>query len=83
MWSNSSLRAPFRIAEHLVRFAESPELRVVSRVGVVGVQPLREQAIDAMHGVGLRVRADLQNLVVVDGLIHCDAAAFRARAGRP
>ena len=59
-----------RITEHLVGFGEQPESGLIPRLGIVGMQASREQPVDPMNRLGLSVRADLQNFVIVLGLVH-------------
>jgi hypothetical protein len=63
------LRPALRIAQDLIGLGELPELGRVPRLVVVGMEPLREQAVDPVDGLRLGVRADLQHLVMVDDLI--------------
>ena len=58
--------AAFRIAQHPKRLQDLFEERLVARVFVVRMIQLRQQPINPLNRFGLRVGADLQNLVIVD-----------------
>src|SRR5688572_23608641 len=67
-------RTALRIAQHAIGLGDVVESPIVARLQVVGVKPLCEQAVDAVHRFGLGARADLQRLVVVDRWIDVHAA---------
>ena len=64
------------VADPLVRVAQDPiglvnqaEPFRIACIRVVRVKPLRQQSIDPLDRIRLGVRADLQDLVVVDGSV--------------
>src|ERR1700687_5431929 len=64
------LGALLGITEDLIGLADQSKTAVVARFSVVGVKALRQQAVHAMNRLRLRVRADLQDLVVVKSLVR-------------
>ena len=54
------------IAQHGVCFVDFAEAILVTRLAVIGVKALREQAVDTVDRVGLSVGAHLQHLIEVD-----------------
>ena len=58
--------ALYRIAQDAVGLGNLQEAVLVAGVGVIGMVALREDAVDAVHRLRLRVDADLQYFVVID-----------------
>src|SRR5206468_5349389 len=71
---NVILGASSGIPEDMVCLGQHAKLLRVARGLIVRMETLREQTIDAVDGVRISVRADLQHLVIVDdaGFGHPD-----------
>jgi hypothetical protein len=76
-------RPLLRIAQDAIRLADLTESRRVPGLLVVGMVALRQQAIHAVDGFQLRVRADLEDFVMINDLVSHTFSQAGSRAGAP
>ena len=77
------LGAPLGVTQDRVRLVNLVEPIRVAAFLVIGMKTLGQEPIDPVDRIGLRVRADLQNLVIIrlPGVRHVHLAACLSAVG--